>query len=216
MKITSKKLLTALVLLAIAASPMHAQTNEQAELEATNTAEVVTNVPAATAKPIEKKSDSTPVRIDQTGIHVGGTDPVDINFPAGFHGNGPTVLIPIIAILMVFGMPIAIVGMFFYFRHRKSRMLHETLRAMVEKGVAIPPELLTPPSQDRGINNLPADHAVPHEKKDMRHGVILIGIGAGVTALCGKPGLIILFIGVAMVVVGLIEKRNKPHPPTDK
>lgn len=217
MKITSKKILSALLLLAIATSPLHAQTNEPAESEDTNTVAVVTNVPVVTkAKTTKKNSDS--VRIDQTGVHIGGADPVDINFPPGVFANRQSFLmnlIPIVAILMVFGMPIAIVGMFFYFRHRKTRMLHETLRAMVEKGIPIPPELFSGPPNVRGTN-LPMPPIIHREKKDLRNGVILIGVGAGVTAVAGKAGLIILFIGVAMVVVGLIEKKDKSNPPTDK
>src|SRR5690349_13868279 len=91
-------------------------------------AEAETNKPSAA-----EEHDS--VRIDHTGVHVGGADPVDINIPNWGPRVGP--FIPIISILAVFGMPVAIVGIVLFVRYRRNRMLHETIRAMVEKGVPI-------------------------------------------------------------------------------
>jgi hypothetical protein len=149
-----------------------------------------------------------PVRIDNTGIHVGGSDPVDINVPDWGRRIGP--LIPVIAILSVFGSPVVIIGLFFYFRHRRNSMLHETLRAMVEKGVPIPPELLAGGGAALANNFNAARRGIT----DLRNGLILIGVGAGIMALgseagFAKLGLIPLFIGVAMIVAWLIGNKMK-------
>jgi hypothetical protein len=226
MKIISK-LLVPILLLAIAASPLRAQTNDSEKSETTNTADAVATSVGIKTNAIPD-NDHPPVRIDRTGIHVGGKNPVDINLPSGGRQNFEDNWIPIVAIVMVFGMPIAIVGMFFYFRHRKNRMLHETLRAMVEKGVAIPPELLTNPQSSRStfVRNStdaplqPASQSVPftrRERNDLRNGLILTAVGGGVTAIAGKVGLIVLFIGIAMIIISLIDRKDRSKlPPENK
>jgi len=150
------------------------------------------------------------VRIDNTGIHVGGEEPVDITMP-NFGGSGVLgLLLPIISVLAVFGMPVLIVGLFVFLRHRRNRMLHETLRAMVEKGVPIPPELLS----GKGAALAGASSGARHGYQDLRNGLILIALGASLFFMVGKIGLIPLFIGVAMIIAWLIGGRTKnPTPP---
>src|SRR5688572_24743453 len=135
MKTTPRALLAAVLLLTIVAVPLRAQNDADAKPKDESAAiakdEAVTNDP---------KSTRESVRIDHTGVHVDGEEKVDITMPNWGGVLGP--LLPIISVVMVFGMPIAIVALFVALRHRRNRMMHETLRAMVEKGVPIPPELL--------------------------------------------------------------------------
>jgi hypothetical protein len=147
------------------------------------------------------------VRIDHTGVHVGGADPVDINVPNWGAQVGP--FIPIVSILAVFGMPVAIVGIILFVRHRRNRMLHETIRAMVEKGVPIPPELIAGGGATLGSTPHPARRG----NNDLRSGLILIAVGAGVMMIAGKWGSIPLLIGVAMIVAWLIGNKMKSNQP---
>ncbi len=205
MKITSRALLAAVLLLTIVAVPLRAQTDAETKTkdESATVAkdETVTN---------DAKGARESVRIDSTGIHVGGEDPVDINLPNKGWGIGLMgSLLPIFALLMVFGMPVAIVALFVALRHRRNRMLHETLRAMVEKGVPIPPELLS----GGGAALASVSNSAPQGHRDLRWGLVLIALGAGLYVLVGKVGLIPLFIGVALLVVWLIglmanKKKN--------
>jgi hypothetical protein len=78
-------------------------------------------------------------------------------------------------------------------------MLHETLRAMIEKGVPIPPELIVPPQRLR-LKTF----------NDMRSGLILLGWGLGMVILFGRVGFIMLFMGVAFLITWLIEKKQTP------
>jgi hypothetical protein len=109
-------------------------------------------------------------------------------------------------------IPIVIVGLQLYFRHRKNIVLHETLRVMVEKGVPIPPEMFKKPEQ-QSMEHDKSDGKRP--RNDLRAGLILTGIGIGTVMLAGKAGYIILFIGVAFVVASLLEKKDKndAQPP---
>jgi hypothetical protein len=126
--------------------------------------------------------------------------------------HGIALLTPIIAIIMGCSVPIVIVGLLLYFRHRKNIMLHETLRTMVEKGVPIPPEMFQ--KTERGF----MDHdrsGRKHPRNDLRTGLMLTGMGIGIVLFIGKPGCIILSLGVAFLVIALLEKkdRNNDQPP---
>lgn len=108
----------------------------------------------------------------------------------------------IVPVLGVFGMSVAIVAIFFNFLHRRNKMLHETLRAMIEKGVPIPPELIT--KSGGNSSNQPQKSL-----NDLRAGLILAGMGIGLTMLAGKVGFILLFMGVALLIVWMVERKNK-------
>ncbi|MEY4386045.1 MAG: hypothetical protein RLY20_1328 [Verrucomicrobiota bacterium] len=115
-----------------------------------------------------------------------------------------SILVP----MFVFGMPVAIVAVVVYFRHRRNRMLHETLRTMIEKGVAIPPELLQPHEPRK------------QPKSDFRRGLVWIAIGTGLTVFflvsdnhAWPIGLIPLLIGVAFLITWKVEgSKNGSNP----
>jgi len=194
--------------------PLHAQTvasagNGAARLVAVTDSAPATNAVAVTATKTQKSSPKyPPVQIDETGIHVGGQNPVNIH-----PGKKGFDVVPIVAILGVFGMPVAIVGLVFYFIYRRNKMMHETLRAMIEKGMPVTPELLADlkatgyktKSQSRNHRLLP--------------GLVLTGLGTAL--LISHPGYhhsggwILLFIGVAFLIVWAVERtdKNDDQPP---
>ena len=106
-------------------------------------------------------------------------------------------------------MPVAIVGIILLVRHQRNRMLHETIRAMVEKGVPIPPDLLAGGGATLGNTAHPARRGY----NDLRGGLILIAVGGGVMMISGKWGSIPLLIGVAMIVAWLIGSKMKTNQP---
>jgi hypothetical protein len=118
-------------------------------------------------------------------------------------------LIPLAGIVMGCGIPIVIVVTFFYFNYRKSKIQHDTLRAMVEKGVPIPPEMFTKPAH---WPNPPGGGP----RNDLRTGLVLAGLGVGVILCVGKPGLIIFFLGLAYMVVGFFERKKAVADQTPK
>jgi hypothetical protein len=127
--------------------------------------------------------------------------------------SGAAQVIPIL--LVVFGCPVAIVGLVAYFRARKQKQLHETLRAMIEKGVPIPPELLRSPT--------PAGDASEAERDDprtaLRQGLFLVALGAGIcvwllieSSDSWGLGFIPFLIGLAFLAEWRLEKRNSSKP----
>ncbi len=95
-------------------------------------------------------------------------------------------------------------------------MMNETLRAMIDKGTPITPELLDSLKGNKngvaglGQGNIGGNFI--RQRNDLRTGVILMGVGLGIIFLAGKPGWIVFFIGLAYLIVSRLE-RNKPGNP---
>jgi hypothetical protein len=127
------------------------------------------------------------------------------------HGGGeiPEGLFPVvaIAILGVFGFPVAIVAIIIFSSWAKSRSLHRTVRMMVEKGQPVPPELFAAPAG-----------APLRPWYDLRRGIVLLGVGVGVVMFFGVAagwdegvwalGLIPTLIGLGYIVAWRLANRH--------
>jgi hypothetical protein len=182
------------LLFAVMPPSLKAQTN--ADIVAANAA--VTNTVAPVVAGNSQAAHAPAVRVDAPAFHINGDD----------IKQSLAIMIPIIAIVMGCSIPIAIVALSLYFRHRKNIVLHETVRTMVEKGVPIPPEMF----KNTGTECTDSGRA-DRPRNDLRKGLILLGIGIGVVMLAGKAGYIILFLGVAFVVASFFEKNSDNQPP---
>jgi hypothetical protein len=188
MKNTLKTILAAIFLAAVGGAPLCAQTN----LETSTTNATVTNAVAPVTAGNFQNTQSPSVRVDAPSFHFNGEDVK----------QSLAVMIPIIAIVMGCSIPIVIVGLQLYFRHRKNMVLHETLRTM-EKGVPIPPEMFQKTEHEPmagGQTRCP--------RNDFRKGLLMTGIGIGMILFIGKPGWIVLFLGIAFLAASFFEKKN--------
>jgi hypothetical protein len=91
---------------------------------------------------------------------------------------------------------------------RRERERQRTLQVMVEKGAAIPPELIAPPVR------------APQPEADLRRGLVIAGTGLGLAGFFlafspqGMPqglwsvGLVPLFIGLGYLIVYFVAKRR--------
>jgi hypothetical protein len=113
--------------------------------------------------------------------------------------SSAATVVPAAFFIAIVGIVVAVlVG-----RHRRERILHDTLRAMIEKGAEIPAQLLG------------ADKRKPD---DRRRGLILVGAGIGLCAFLGVVdrengawafGLVPLLIGAGYLVAFVLEKRDR-------
>ncbi|MFT7460298.1 MAG: hypothetical protein ACI909_002986, partial [Planctomycetota bacterium] len=112
-------------------------------------------------------------------------------------------LIPLTAIVVVFGTPIMIVAAVLFFSYRKKRLMHDTIDKYVTSGKDIPPEVLKGLQKD----------VTP--KSNLQRGVVMSGIGLGMIACFGimggieaaALGLIPLFIGLAQLLIWKLENK---------
>jgi uncharacterized membrane protein HdeD (DUF308 family) len=130
---------------------------------------------------------------------------------AALAGDIGSTLVSIGVPAIVFGFVLAIVGGAFYVGYRETRERQETLRLAIEKGVAIPPELVAGASGERNPD------------RDLRSGIkqIFIGIGVGVLLWFVSPfknvwavGAMIAIFGIGHVVAWALTRRTaKPATP---
>jgi hypothetical protein len=106
-------------------------------------------------------------------------------------------------------LPVAIVALVLSFRHRRLKLAHESMRLMIEKGLPVPAELITPPSRVRPIQS------------DLRRGLVWLALGLGLAFALARLfaeegaslwtlGLIPAFIGAAYLTswaVGLLQRQ---------
>jgi hypothetical protein len=118
-----------------------------------------------------------------------------------FRSPAVEIVVPVASFLFV----IAVVAVPLYFGFRKERQRQETLRAIIDKGGAIPPELLTP-----------AQGREDESRRDRRRGIILIAAALGIAGFLAVTGaskgigiaLIPMFIGVGYLVVWKLDQRG--------
>lgn len=196
MRTIGKKLLFIILPLAIAVTPLQAQTDDDP---------VAAAAPAIAATNIDSSSVTNP-NAGAHGRHAGGSMVIN----QAPHQGGPTLPELAIIVSMTFFLPVCIVAIVMHYRHRRNVMLHDTLRLMIEKGAAIPPELLQPPVRFNLIR----------KGNDLRTGMIFAGIGLGLLLIrmadyhanVGAVGFIPLFIGVAFLISWkLSQKLDQPN-----
>jgi uncharacterized membrane protein len=96
-----------------------------------------------------------------------------------------------------------------YFGFSKNRMMHRTVRMMVEKGQPVPEALLNPPPAQR-------------QRSDMRRGVVLVMVGVGLMIFLAAVndweggawsiGLIPFLIGAGYLLVWKLEGKKDSAP----
>jgi len=79
-------------------------------------------------------------------------------------------------------------------------MMHETLRAMIEKGMPVTPELVA--------SLKPKNDARGQQMCYLLPGLICTAVGIGFLVNGGRAGLIPLLIGVAFLIAWQVEKRS--------
>jgi hypothetical protein len=124
------------------------------------------------------------------------------------------VVVPIAVTGTVFGFTAVIVGLVAYTRHRTQRLRHETIRLAIEKGQALPPDLLD-------AARPPGDRSA---ERDLRRGLVLVAVGLGIGLYLAlapfsggghnwSVGFIPGLIGVAYLVAYAVGRRPSAPPP---
>lgn len=122
------------------------------------------------------------------------------------------LLIPIIAIVAVFGLPLGIVAIVYAYKNKSEATLHQTLQEAIKTGHELTPELIAsmPGSQDADKPN--------HEHNDIRNGIILIGTGTGLMflgyfglgkAVVAGAGMLVMGVGLAYTIFGIYSHKKK-------
>jgi len=123
----------------------------------------------------------------------------------------------IIVPIALFAMIAALVIAPRYFKSQERQKMAETLRAAIEKGQPLPPEVIDAMSSNVRSPGLP-----PSPQRDLRTGIIWLGVGIGFAALgfaisfeepdalfpCLGLASFPTFIGLAFIALGLLNKKS--------
>ena len=113
-------------------------------------------------------------------------------------------VVALLAVILVFGTPVIIVIAILIHKAKRTQRIHQTVVALAEKGLAIPPDLF--------VDKPAAESSSPLQK-----GVLLIAVGAGLTifflSMPGRHaswgvGVIPLLIGVGYLIVWKLEGKK--------
>ena len=112
--------------------------------------------------------------------------------------------VAITGMLVSFGLPLLLVAVVLFYKHRKLRITHETIVRLAEKGVPVPPELFEPPRT---------------RASGLRGGLVLIALGIGLSIYflerggAWSIGLIPGLMGAALLVAWGIESKARDKQP---
>ena len=143
---------------------------------------------SATTSPANQFADQIKQRVERKFKHgkfaltIDDNDKGKVEAEAndGDHDDIPLAMLPIaiIAILSVFGFPVAIVAVIMFSNWARNRSLHKTVRMMVEKGQPIPPALFSTPAAVTAATGLRPWY-------DLRRGIVLMAVGVGIIMFFG-------------------------------
>ena len=133
----------------------------------------------------------------------------------------------VMIVAVVFLSPVLAIALILWYRMRKAKMLNETMLRLAEKGIVPAADALGALSGGNpatALSSGPATAPLYEQAKqirrraawsDLRKGVILAGIGLGLTFFSifddGTPnsvGLVLLFVGVGYLVLWWFEERQ--------
>jgi hypothetical protein len=109
-------------------------------------------------------------------------------------------LVAIVGMLAGFGLPLTLVAIVLYYKHRKVQINHETITRLVEKGLPVPPELMEPPR---------------HGNAGLRGGLVLVALGIALSVFFAgwgpgwSIGLIPGLMGLALLVAWKIGSKSR-------
>jgi len=218
MKIASIPFVVAILFSALVSLP--ALTNTPAQNAANQ------SVAAAGSAQASNSIAATGSNYGNTSVPIGGQNAAGIKLPGlEIHASGKTDVGDIVAIVGAFSMPVAIMAIMFYTIHRRNKLVHENLRAMIEKGMPITPELMDSLKGKHSsvFEQLLSTGGRPLVKSSCSRHLLpgLIFTGAGAALMINEhsfsgPGLIVLFIGIAFLIVWLVERMDRNNGQSPK
>ena len=109
-------------------------------------------------------------------------------------------LVALAGIIASFGLPLALVAVVLYYKHRRQQLTHETIARLAEKGLPVPPELLQAPGRAQA---------------GLRGGLVLVALGIALALFFWDRGpgwsigLIPGLMGAALLLAWKIENRPR-------
>ena len=166
---------------------------------ANNTAVTVVGIDATDADSTDIDADSSSVSHGSASFSI-NTD--DDDFPFYDFGNAVSgLLIPIIAIISVFGSPVLILFIVFFFRYKNRKARYRLAEQALATGQPLPADFIR--------ENKPADPC----SQGIKNTFTGIGLFIFLWAITGEfgigtIGLLVAFMGIGQWIIGYKQKQN--------
>lgn len=117
-------------------------------------------------------------------------------------------IVPLAGIFAVFGLPALISVLALYYAYRRSKLRHETLLALADRGVDISNLDLIEPTSKKDKSPI----------NDLRTGLVLLGTGLGISIMLWVLGIghiagvgtVPALIGLAYICVYAVRRKSVP------
>lgn len=172
---------------------------KSSKANANNTAVTVVGVDATDADSTDIDADSSSVSHGSASFSI-NTD--DDDFPFYDFGNAVSgLLIPIIAIISVFGSPVLILFIVFFFRYKNRKARYRLAEQALATGQPLPADFIR--------ENKPADPC----SQSIKNTFTGIGLFIFLWAITGEfgigtIGLLVAFMGIGQWIIGNKQKQN--------
>ena len=172
---------------------------KSSKANANNTAVTVVGVDATDADSTDIDADSSSVSHGSASFSI-NTD--DDDFPFYDFGNAVSgLLIPIIAIISVFGSPVLILFIVFFFRYKNRKARYRLAEQALATGQPLPADFIR--------ENKPADPC----SQGIKNTFTGIGLFIFLWAITGEfgigtIGLLVAFMGIGQWIIGNKQKQN--------
>lgn len=158
----------------------------------------------------------------------GGADDLEFQSFEEFVDKAPRLAALVFMVTaLVFLMPLLILVLIIWYKVRSNRMRNETMLKLAERGAVSPGDAMAamaPGSSSASLAALPSTAPLYEQAKqvrrrvawsDLRKGVILLGIGLGLSlwsilddGTANSVGLVMLFVGIGYIVLWHFEERQ--------
>jgi len=196
-----KQILIALLLAFTTSTVINAQKQSSIEKDSTE------NVKVTLSKKTDTKADES-----NTTVTVIGVDTTDMDTTAGKDDNdlpfgnlsdtiSGGILISIIAIVAVFGLPVFILFVIFFFRYKNRKARYRLAEQAIAAGQPLPENFIR--------ENRPADQ----RSQGIKNTFTGIGLFIFLWAITGEFGLLIMFMGIGQWIIGSKQQKTDDVDP---
>jgi len=131
----------------------------------------------------------------------------DMDFLKGTLKNtmGWGILLSIIAIFCVFGLPLLIIFLVFYFQYKNRKAKYKLAEQALASGQPIPEDVV------KSVSNTPDKNLLNKGIKNIFLGIgLFVFLWALTEFAIGSIGLLVMFIGIGEVVIYYVNKDKEP------
>ncbi|WP_321478383.1 DUF6249 domain-containing protein [uncultured Bacteroides sp.] len=147
---------------------------------------------------------------DSSSAHANFNSSHDDNFPFNMMGGNfgaSSMLVPIVAIIMIFGLPVFVIFIAFFFKYKSKKAKYRLVEQALAAGQPIPESIFKEQMENNNTR-----------VKGIKNAFLGFGLFIFLWALTGEfglgcVGLLIMFTGLGQIVIHYTQKSSSTQNP---